>query len=404
VKKEGIHMNEANVIKYVKEKIDIFDKESELKCVEIGDGNINYIYKVWDPKNDKSIILKHADNYMRNSTTRKLSTNRSIIEYEILKIQGSLTNNMVPQIYSYDDEMFSLVMEDLSKYQIMRKALLEYKTFPKFADQISDFLFNTLFKTTDLVLNPEEKKRLTKEFINPEMCEITERLVLTEPYKNLRNTNIIQEENLGFIEKELYNDEQLLLEIGKLKNNFKNNAQSLIHGDLHTGSIFVDNDNTKVIDPEFAFYGPMGYDIGNVIANLIFAWIRAKVNENKTLKIHNFIIWAETSIAEIIDLFIKKYNERYDDNVIDQVYRNKLFKEFYLRSILSDTAGYAGTEIIRRTVGVAKVEEILKIEDKTVHIATEKNLVLIGKSFVMNRDKMMDGSSYLNYLKNNFIY
>lgn len=397
-------MNEANVIKYVKEKIDIFDKESELKCVEIGDGNINYIYKVWDPKNDKSIILKHADNYMRNSTTRKLSTNRSIIEYEILKIQGSLTNNMVPQIYSYDDEMFCLVMEDLSKYQIMRKALLEYKTFPKFADQISDFLFNTLFKTTDLVLSSEEKKRLTKEFINPEMCEITERLVLTEPYKNLRNTNIIQEENLGFIEKELYTDEQLLLEIGKLKNNFKNNAQSLIHGDLHTGSIFVDNDNTKVIDPEFAFYGPMGYDIGNVIANLVFAWIRAKANENKALKIHNFINWAETSIAEIIDLFIKKYNEKYDDNVIDQVYRNKLFKEFYLRSILSDTAGYAGTEIIRRTVGVAKVEEILKIEDKTVHIATEKNLVLIGKSFVMNRDKMMDGSSYLNYLKNNFIY
>ncbi len=26
----------------------------------------------------------------------------------------------------------------------------------------------------------------------------------------------------------------------------------------------------KVIDPEFSFYGPMGYDIGNVIGNLFF--------------------------------------------------------------------------------------------------------------------------------------
>ena len=31
-------------------------------------------------------------------------------------------------------------------------------------------------------------------------------------------------------------------------------------------------EGTKVIDPEFAFYGPMGYDIGNVIGNLFFAW------------------------------------------------------------------------------------------------------------------------------------
>ena len=32
------------------------------------------------------------------------------------------------------------------------------------------------------------------------------------------------------------------------------NAQALLHGDLHTGSVFVRDDSTKVIDPEFAFY------------------------------------------------------------------------------------------------------------------------------------------------------
>lgn len=47
-----------------------------------------------------------------------------------------------------------------------------------------------------------------------------------------------------------------------------NNAQALIHGDLHSGSIFINEKGIKVIDPEFAFYGPMGYDIGNVIGNL----------------------------------------------------------------------------------------------------------------------------------------
>ena len=33
-----------------------------------------------------------------------------------------------------------------------------------------------------------------------------------------------------------------------------NNAQALLHGDLHTGSIFANEQGVKVIDPEFAFY------------------------------------------------------------------------------------------------------------------------------------------------------
>ena len=46
----------------------------------------------------------------------------------------------------------------------------------------------------------------------------------------------------------------------------------MIHGDLHTGSIMVTATETRVIDPEFAFYGPMGFDIGAVIGNLLLAY------------------------------------------------------------------------------------------------------------------------------------
>lgn len=34
----------------------------------------------------------------------------------------------------------------------------------------------------------------------------------------------------------------------------------------------VTSDSTQVIDPEFAFYGPMGYDIGAFLGNLILAF------------------------------------------------------------------------------------------------------------------------------------
>ena len=60
-----------------------------------------------------------------------------------------------------------------------------------------------------------------------------------------------------------------------LKNNFMNNAQALIHGDLHSGSIFINERGMKVIDPEFLSMA-MGYDIGNVIGNLFFSLVNRK--------------------------------------------------------------------------------------------------------------------------------
>ena len=48
-----------------------------------------------------------------------------------------------------------------------------------------------------------------------------------------------------------------------------------MHGDLHTGSIMVTDDDTRVIDPEFAFYGPMAlrrrHDAGEFLDSLLLA-------------------------------------------------------------------------------------------------------------------------------------
>lgn len=34
----------------------------------------------------------------------------------------------------------------------------------------------------------------------------------------------------------------------------------------------VTKESTQVIDPEFAFYGPMGFDVGAFLGNLILAY------------------------------------------------------------------------------------------------------------------------------------
>ena len=74
--------------------------------------------------------------------------------------------------------------------------------------------------------------------------------------------------------KEIENNDDLKIAVSRLKIKFMSESQSLLHGDLHTGSIMVAENDTKVIDPEFAFYGPIGFDVGALLANLLMNFLQ----------------------------------------------------------------------------------------------------------------------------------
>jgi len=382
-------MKESDVNDYVKEKLDYFTN-SELCVEEIGDGNLNYVFRVVDKASGKSVIVKQAGVELRISAEMKISTDRNRIESEILELQNQYVPGLVPEIYFYDTVMCACAIEDLSDYRLMRYALMEHKTFPRFADDITTYMVNTLLPTTDIVMDHKKKKGLVKSFINPELCEITEDLVLTEPYNDMFKRNKVFSINEAFVKKELYEDKILHLEISKLKFDFMNNAQALIHGDLHTGSIFVNDNSTRIFDPEFAFYGPIGYDVGNIIANLFFAWHNGNAAGNI-----NFCNWISETVVEIVDLFKKKFLTYYTSEVTDYMAKVNGFREYYLDKIMEDTAGYAGTELIRRTVGMAQVKDITMINDERKRANAERINVLCAKDFIVNRANFKTGSDFI---------
>lgn len=386
---EHFRMSATDAVEYTK-YFGIFSNEAELRGEEIGDGNINYIFRVVEDKTGKSVVLKQADKFLRSSG-RPLDLDRSRIEAEILKLEGEYAPEFVPEIYRYDDIMCVIVMEDISEYKNLRKELMDGKIFENFADEISSFLADTLLPTTDLVLDRGEKKNRVKAFINKELCDISECLVFTEPYVNDRNRNIVIPENMEFVKKYLYDDKELHVEAAKLKNNFMNNAQALIHGDLHSGSIFINEKGMKVIDPEFSFYGPMGYDIGNVIGNLFFPLINRKYLMESGEKKDEFIEWLSKTIADIFDMFVIKFHKKYKEIVKDPLYVNEGFENWYLNQIIADSVGAAGMEIIRRVVGDSKVMEVTNIENIEKRVKVEKELIQIGIRLVKDRYKIKSG-------------
>lgn len=384
-------MNHEEVKEYVLEQVELFDEKVNLSVTEIGDGNINYVFLVKDLGSGKSVVLKQADKVLRSSG-RALDIERNKIEAEALILQYSLVPKYLPEIYVYDEIMAVLIMEDISAFKNLRYELENQLIFPKFADDISTFLVQTLLSTTDLILKPQIKKERVRQFINSEMCDISEDLVFTEPYNDYKNRNIISKENQKFVEKYLYQNEVLIGEVGKLRNNYMNNAQSLLHGDLHSGSIFINQEGMKVIDPEFAFYGPMGYDIGNVIGNLFFPLIKKEMYEGSS----QFTQWLRETISQIIDLVKEKLIREFNKQVTLDIYLNSYFIENYINEVISDTLGYAGTEIIRRTIGDARVREVATAPVGEKRVQMERNLLLLGSELILKRHEIKSGAELLN--------
>jgi 5-methylthioribose kinase len=247
---------------------DIFPDEGPLSIREIGDGNLNLVFIIESADGRHSAVLKQALPYLRVAgASWPLTRERMRFESAALLKHNELAPGRVPVVYDCDEEMSAVLMEYLGRYEIMRRPLVARKRFPLFVDHITDFLARSLFFTSDLYLSGVEKKALQAQFINPHLCKIQEDFVFTNPYMESPENkwNPVLDPEV----KAVRSNSRLKLAIAEVKETYMTHAQALIHSDLHTGSIMVNDTDTRVIDPEFAFFGPIGYDVGALLANFI---------------------------------------------------------------------------------------------------------------------------------------
>ena len=97
----------------------------------------------------------------------------------------------------------------------------------------------------------------------------------------------------------------LILKVYELRQKFITKKQALFYSDLHSGSIMIDlKGSCKIIYPEFSFYGPIGYDTGNIIAHFIINYFtQCSLNGNNEE-------YNECILQEII-LFCKSFEDEY---------------------------------------------------------------------------------------------
>jgi 5-methylthioribose kinase len=111
------------------------------------------------------------------------------------------------------------------------------------------------------------------------------------------------------------------------------------------------------------------------------------------------IKWLEDTIVEVIDLFKEKFSKAWDEKASEYTAKYKGFKEYYLDTVLRDTAAVTGLEGIRRIVGIAHVKDITSIQDEEKRTKAERLCMLASKSFIMNREELKTGKDFLEVIK-----
>ena len=380
-------LTESEAVEIAKSIAGIFEQGGELNCREIGDGNLNLVFHVTQPSTGAGVIVKQALPYAKVvGESWPLTLDRARIESEALHTQGRFAPGLVPQVYFTDPELALTVMEDLSSHVIMRRGLIEGGVYPRFADDISEFLARTLFFTSDLGMNQQEKKKLAASFANPELCKITEDLILDDPYTDT-DTNSF-DDHLKDEAAQLWSDQELHLEVALLREKFLTHAQALLHGDLHTGSIFITPESTKVIDPEFAYYGPMGFDIGAIIANLLLNYASQEHWSPDPSARQARRAYLSGTVREIWTGFERKFRALWNEHGVDRIARTAGYQDDYMRRLLQDAIGFAGTKIVRRIVGLAHVADIDKIPDASTRKQAQTIALAIGTTLIKNHRQL----------------
>jgi 5-methylthioribose kinase len=371
--------------------LNIFTEKADLTCKEIGDGNLNLVFHLVDQESGRSVIIKQALPYAKVvGESWPLTLKRATIEAEALKIFGQIAPNYVPKVYYTDEVLAVTVMEDLSHLLIARTGFIRGETYPLISKHLGEYLAKTIFFTSDYALTPAVKKVQVQKFINPELCKITEDLIFTDPFYDAETNEF--EAGLKPEVEELWRDEELKFHVNVLKRTFLTEAESLLHGDLHTGSVFADNIETKVIDPEFAYYGPAGFDIGQVFANLLFQVI-VNVPKRDLFLTHVETVW---------NVFEEQYTQLWNTENKEPLAKTPSFLQFQLAKFFEDSIGFAGCELIRRTIGLAHVADLDGIADEGSKLAAKRLTLKLGKVLVKQRKEIKDLTAFIRTVKELF--
>lgn len=360
---------------------------------EVGDGNLNLVFIVRGT--DGSVCVKQALPYVRCAgASWPMTLERAFFEASYYSAVAPYVGGLIPRIYYYDPELYCTVMECLSPHIILRRGLIAGHRYPNAARDIGEYIARASFFTSGLAHRFEQKMDGIALFArNKALVRITVDLVFCDPYR-VSDRNRHTAPQLDAIVADLRSDGHLKVAAARFGEKFLNEVQALVHGDLHSGSVMVTEDDTRVIDPEFAFYGPVGFDLGAFLGNLLLSWYSQPGHGSQHDQRVAYQHWILEQARTFWESFRSRFQALWAENARGDVLPVSMFtrpeeaitlesaRNAFMDRLFADMLGFSACKMIRRIVGFAHVIDFDWIQDAAVRARCEADALSMARTLL----------------------
>ncbi|WP_252106130.1 MULTISPECIES: S-methyl-5-thioribose kinase [unclassified Halomonas] len=358
---------------------------------EVGDGNLNLVFIVTGETG--SVVVKQALPYVRMvGESWPLPLYRAHFEYYALVRQAKRAPGVAPEVYYFDKAQALIVMEYLHPHVILRRKLIKGERVEGLGKVVGEFCARTAFRGSELSLSSPEKKADVGLFSgNVAIPAITESLVFTDPYYGAEMNHHTPE--LAETVAALRGNALLKAKAQRMLLKFTANTETMIHGDLHSGSIMATDDSVRVIDPEFSQYGPMAFDLGMAVANFLMAYFSQPAHRAPEA-LEAYQAWILEVIGECLNRFDDEFRRLWHTERSGILYPRALFEdqnqesdtacETLLLELRDDALAYCGIEMHRRVLSLAHNADFEEIEDTALRAKLETRNLKMGEELVVN--------------------
>ncbi|NIJ54513.1 phosphotransferase [Dyadobacter arcticus] len=294
-----------------------------------GEGNMNYVLRI--TTRERSFVIKQSRGYVEKYPNVLAPAERVLMEgafYQTTKVDPFIAK-FTPELIGVDQVNNIMALEDLGEASDFMFLYNSFKVIEiSQLTQLTDFL-GSLHKNF-YSLSPGEN------FSNSAMRSLNHEHIFLYPFmeKNGFDLDSVQP-GLQAVAAIYKDDKELKNEVERLGQIYLSTGNCLLHGDFYPGSWLETMHGIKIIDPEFCFYGPAGFDLGVMIAHLHLA------GQGKSL----------------IDFTLDRYSSI---NQIDYATLNQ----------------FAGIEIIRRLIGLAQLPLQRTLQEKQELLRFARTLIM----------------------------
>jgi 5-methylthioribose kinase len=290
--------------------------EEEITLELAGEGNINWVRRVLISPQDRSLILKQARPALERFPEYQVTTERIVFESRYYAIaRASDLDHLLPSVLDFDERERVLILEDLGPAERLDEALARGYDAQDTARVLGQFLGRVHAATQD-------KPGLPERFANDAMRRLHGDHIFFLPFRE--NTFPLSPRLRGSAE-EVWRDADLVACADAAYARYLSAKSALVHADVQAGNVLLTATGPKLLDAEIAHMGDPAFDLGTLLAHLcVNALASCRSSKGPVRAAWSAYVGAAGSTG--------------------------------LR--FEEAARYAGIELLRRTIGAARIRAV----------------------------------------------